>query len=181
MSAKTELSKSEDFANVVNLLAVYSDASNRLTELETTANFGLLGIVDEHKAEYAQLQKALTDAESALELICLAHKEWFGADRKSIKTPYGTVKFHSGTKLVVKNEEATVLLIQREAEHNPEFKLDDYLRKVETPNLEALERLDDAALRKFRVERVREDKFSVVPAKVDMGKAVKEAAERAAA
>src|ERR1043166_2943602 len=146
MSAKTEQPTKEDFANLVNLLAVYSDASNRLAELETTANFALLQIVDEHKAEYAQLQKALTDAEAALELIALAHTEWFGGDRKSIKTPYGAVKFHRGTKLVVKNEEAAILLIQREAEHNPEFKAEDYLRKVEALNLEALERLDDATL-----------------------------------
>ncbi|HMJ65394.1 MAG TPA: host-nuclease inhibitor Gam family protein [Candidatus Binatia bacterium] len=181
MKAKAEQPSKEDFANMVNLLSVYSDASNRLTELETSANFSLLSIVDEHRAEYAQLQKALMEAETALEAIALAHPQWFGEDRKSIKTPYGTVKFHSGIKLVVKNEEATVLLIQREGEHNPEFKADDYLRKVETLNIEALERFDDSTLKKFRIERVREDKFSVVPAKVDMGKAVKEAAEKEAA
>jgi len=164
---------------MVNLLAVYSDASNRLTELESSANAALLTIVDEHKTEYAQLQKALTDAESALELIALAHTEWFGENRKSIKTPYGAVKFRRGAKLVVKNEEATVLLIQREGERNPEF--NDYLRKVETLNIEALERCDDATLKKLRIERVVEDSFSVVPAKVDMGKAVKEAAEKEAA
>lgn len=181
MSAKTEQPTNEDFSNLVNLLAIYSDASNRLTEMETAANFALLQIVDEHKAEYAQLQKALTDAESALEVIALSHTEWFGKDRKSIKTPYGTVKFHRATRLVVKNEEATVLLIEREAEHNSAFREDDYLRKVKALNIEALERLDDAVLKKFRVERVQEDKFSVVPAKVDMGKAVKEAAEKEAA
>jgi hypothetical protein len=180
MSAKSEPTK-EDFANLVDLLAVYSDASNRLAELEASANGALLSIVDEHKAEYAQLQKALTDAESALEVIALAHTEWFGENRKSIKTPYGTVKFRRGAKLMVKNEEATVLLIQREGEHNPEFKAEDYLRKVETLNIEALERCDDATLKKFRVERVSEDSFSVVPARVDMGKAVKEAAEKEAA
>lgn len=173
--------KADDFANMVNLLAVYSDASNRLTELAAAANTALLSIVDEHKADYAQLQKAVTDAESALEMIALAHTEWFGKDRKSIKTPYGTVKFHRGTKLVVKNEEASILLIQREGEQNPEFKADDYLRKVEALNIEALERCDDATLRKFRIERVTEDKFSVVPATIDMGKAVKEAAEKEAA
>src|ERR1051325_8611171 len=130
MSAKTEPTQ-EDFANLVNLLAVYSDASNRLSELATSANFALLGIVDKRRAEYAQLQKALTEAETALEVIALSHTEWFGEDRKSIKTPYGTVKFYRATRLVVMNEEATVLLIQREAEHNPEFKAEDYLRKVE--------------------------------------------------
>jgi hypothetical protein len=181
MPAKTEQPTSEDFKNMVNLLAVFSDASNRLDELEASANGSLLELIDEHKTEYAQLQHTLTETETALEVIALRHPDWFGEKKRSIKTPYGTVKFHASTKLVVKNEEVTLLLLDKHAQENPEFKRADYVRSHEELNIEALEKLDDATLKKFRIERVPNDNFSVVAAKVDMGKAVKEAVEKEAA
>src|SRR6185312_3476620 len=117
--------------------------------------------------EYAQYQQAMTQAETAAEVIARAHPEWFTA-RKSIKTPYGTAKLTKASRLESSNEEATVKLLRAEERANPEFKADDFIRKQEVPNLEALERLDDATLGRFMVKRVVEDKFSVSPASVDM-------------
>lgn len=177
MSKTQEIEKTQDFADLVSLLAVYSSANNELTALESTVNGELLELVDDHKKDYATFQEALTKSESAIELIVRRHPEWF-VGRKSVKTPYGTAKLHSATKLEPVNEEATVKLLRAEAKSNPEFKADDFIRVNEVPNLEALEGLDDEQLKRFMVKRVKEEKFSVTPAKVDMGKAVKEAVEK---
>jgi hypothetical protein len=178
---QTDQPASEDFSNMVNLLAVYSEASNRLDELQALANGSLLELIDAHKTEYADLQHTLTESETALEVIALRHPEWFAKDKRSIKTPYGTVKFHASSKLEIKNEEVTLLLLDKLAAENKQFKRADYVREKEELNLEALEKLDEATLKKLRIERVPNDNFSVVAAKVNMGKAVKEAVEREAA
>lgn len=167
-----------EFGELVNLLAVYSEASNRLQGLEAEVNEQLLEAIDEHKGEYARLQEVLTNAEGALEALARSHPEWFEV-KKSLKTPYGTVKFHRGTRLEVENAEATVRLLRAEARSNPAFRAEDYVRQTETPDLEALEELGDDVLERFMVRRVSEDKFSVVPAKLDMGKAVAAAEAKA--
>jgi|SRR5581483_3189614 hypothetical protein len=170
---------SADYKNMVDLLAVYSEATNRLEELQTQANRDFMECIDEHKPEYAMLQEKLNQAEAALEKLGLKHPEWFGK-KKSIKTPYGAVKFHKATKLVVPNEEATLLLIEREGEKDEEF-MATYTRKVVSLDLEALAKLDDEELARFRIKRVTEEKFSVEAASVDMGKAIEVQAKKEAA
>lgn len=159
----------------MKLLAVLSDATNRLMEIESDANEQFLVIIDDRKAEYAQLQQACIRAETALETICKMHPEWF-TRAKSIKTPYGKVMFHSSTVLEITNEEATVRLLRAWEKTNPEFNARDYIRSVDSPNIEALESLPDSVLDQFMVKRVKKENFSATPAKVDFGKAVKEAA-----
>lgn len=176
----TTITGSEDYKNMINLLAVLSEASNRMDELQAGANGQLLEILDDQKSDYAKLQSTITQADAALELIARSHPEWFTA-KQSIKTPYGTVKFHSSTVLQVKNEEASIILIQDEARTNPDFKPSLFIKKAETLDREALERLDDATLERLRIKRVPKSNFSAVPAKLDMGKAVKEAVEKEAA
>ena len=197
MKAKTNAPKprpavtendSPDFKEMVNLLAVFSQASIRLTEIEADANSELLTLIDEHKKEYAELQEVCNRSQAALETIARSHPEWFAAQR-SIKTPYGKVSFRSSPSLVVENEEATVKLLRAEQERTkaqrnvdaqtPVFPAQDFIRTVELPNLEALEAMDDATLAKFMVKRVVKDSFSVSPANVDFGKAVKDNAAAA--
>jgi len=177
---------SPDFKEMVNLLAVFSEATSRLAEIEAAANSELLQLIDEHKAEYAKLQETCNAAQAALETICRSHPEWFG-EQRNIKTPYGKVSFRSSPSLQVENDEATVKLLRAEqdrsqAQHNvdgtsPVFKADDFIRTVHLPNLEALEGLDDTMLARFMVKRVVKDSFSVGAAKVDFGKAVKDSTE----
>lgn len=174
--AKPAADISDEYKNMVDLLAVYSDASNQLAELEVEVNAELLSQMDDHRAEYSQLQEKLTQAETALELVALAHPEWF-ATRKSLKTPYGTVKFTRSTRLEVPNEEVALLLIKQHAEKadpEDEFTLGAFVRTAEELNLEALEKLDDRLLRQFRINRVPTQNFKIEPARVDMGKAVKQ-------
>lgn len=175
--SKTKTGPTEDFQNMVDLLAVYSAGENLLAILQEKLNEEMLSLVDKCRGEYAELQEALTKAETGLEILARRHPEWFET-KKSIKTPYGTVKFHTGTHLEVTNDEATVKLLRAEEKLNPQFASDDYIRIQELPNIEALEGMDDSTLARFMVKRVKEEKFSVTAAKLDLGKAVKESAAK---
>jgi len=178
--------ESTDFNEVVNLLAVFSEATGRLTELEAGANRALLELIDQHKVEYAALQETCKQTEASLEALCRSHPEWFTAAR-SLKTPYGRVSFRNGASLSVRDNEATVKLLRAEYERTLArrqadnstaiFNVADYVRVVELPNLEALEKLDDETLKKFMVTRVHADTFSVSAAAVNFGKVIKDAAD----
>lgn len=173
---------SEDFKNLVDLMAVYSDAATQLEALKADVNQEYLGIIDEQRDAYAKLQKILTESETALELICLKHPDWF-TTRKSVKTPYGTVAFRSGKTLTISNEEASIILIEQhiEARRAEGIDISGLLRTRTELNVEALEAMDDDVLARFRIHRTSTTSFSVKPAAIDMGKAVKEAAEQEAA
>jgi hypothetical protein len=156
-----------DFQEVINLLAVLTEANNRMLDIEAASNTEFLEIIDDFKKEFAQCQEARTKAEAALETICRSHPEWF-VNARSIKTPYGKVSFRATARLSIANEEATVRLIKA---FKP--KPHDYIRLVEEPNLEALEALDDADLEKLMIKRERGESFSATPARVDFGEALK--------
>lgn len=169
-----ETNKTDDFTRLVNLLQAYSGLSVELAGIETSLNNEHLDMVRQFKASYAEAQSKLGLLEGALEDLSRAHPEWF-KDKKSVKTPFGAVKFHASTELEIGNEEATILLLEQEERLNEDFDAALYLKTEVTVNKEALEELDDATLKRFRVKRVPKENFSVVPVKVDMGKAVKDA------
>lgn len=176
-----------DFQNLIDLLAVFTEASNRLDALQATANEDLAAILDEIKEEYAQAQEAATKAESAIEQIALKNPDWF-TDKRTLRTPYGTVSLRRGSKLDAPNEEASLVRIRLFAEkHFPGAGPDEtrareefisrFIRTKETLNLEALEAESDTFLTTIGVARVPFETFSAKPATLDLGKAVKEAAE----
>ncbi len=177
-----------DFLEVVSLLEILTEAATGLSEIEASANGKLLELIGQYKTEYARFQLAATTAETGLESLCRKHPEWF-VSAKSITTPFGKVSFHRSTKLIIKDEEATVRLIQARAQLSLSaravkgtgevFEAETYIKTVQIPNLEALENLDDRELAEFMVTRERKDNFSASPAKVDFGKAVTEAAKTA--
>ena len=169
--SKTEINPHE-YKNLVDLLAVYSEANTRMLALQSQMQDQYLELIDGGKAEYAELQAKLAETEAALETLALTHPEWFPEGRKSIKTPYGAVKLTTATSLEVRNEEATIILIERD----PALAAKCLRQKTEL-NREALEQLTDQELKALRVVRVQSQSFKVEPAKLDMGKAVKEAAK----
>lgn len=185
---KIELPQTEDFQNLIDLLAVFTEGSNRLARLQSDANEQLTDILDEIKAEYAQAQEAVTRAEAAMEIIALAHPDWFSGKR-SLKTPYGTVSLRRGTKLDAANEEASIVRIRlyatqqfpgngpEEQRAREEF-ISRFVRTKETLNLEALEAEGDTFLKTIGVDRVPFESFSAKPATLDLGKAVKESIDQ---
>lgn len=165
------------YENLINLLAVYSEASARSEQLKAEINADHLDLIDAHKKAYAELQQTITEAEAAIIAIAEANPDWFSAS-KTLKTPYGQVASRSSTSLDVPNEEASIILIEQKCDEETKGQL---LRQKTELNLEALELLDDAALRQYRIKRVTSENITVKPAKLDLGKAVKAAAGKEAA
>lgn len=173
----TSTTHKDDYQNLIDLLAVLTEATNRIAAIQIQANDEFLECIDEHKPEFAALQSKITEAEAALELIARRHPEWF-KDGKTVKCPYGSVSLKSNPpKLEVGHEEWTIDLIEK-AGDDAKAK---FLRQRTELNLEALSELSDDDLAKFRIKRVQGDRFEAKPAKIDMGKAVKESEATAAA
>ena len=164
--------KSEDFKNMCDLLSVFSEGAAQLKAMQGELDSMFLSLIDDKKKEYADLQEAVTKAETALEVIVRRHPEWF-AEKRNVKTPFGQVKFTRSTSLEIKNEELSILLARSELPDG-----ESYIREVEELDREAIEKFDDATLKTLKIKRVTKDNFSVVAASVDLGKAVKEAASK---
>lgn len=162
------------YEGLISLLAVFTDADNRLNKIQTQANEALIDTLDGAKREFAELQAARDGAEAEIKDLAKRHPEW--CDGRTIKTPYGTVKFTRTTSLEIANPEVTLALIK--ASPDAEFRV-RAIRTIEEPAKEALEALDEASLAKLAVRRVATDSITVKAAKVDMGKAGKPAAAKA--
>jgi hypothetical protein len=175
MSTKSNTSETDpsSYKNLVDLMALFAEATGRLGELEATIQEAFLKLVDEHREEFARFQQVAASSEASIEDLALLHPEWF-KKAKTLKTPYGSVGFRKTSKLVVKNEEVTILLIQQAGEEAK----GKYIRTFEALDLEALEKLDDADLKKFRIVREESQSCSVKAAKIDLGKAVAESADK---
>lgn len=161
-----------EYQALIQLLAVYTEATNRLAEIQTIANDSLLESLDEQKGDYATYQLALDNAEKAIKDLAAAHPEWL--DGRTIKTPYGAVRFTRAKSLVIPDGEITLRLIRTHLGDRSAT----YVRTVEEPNKEALDTLDDETLAKLGVQRVETDSLKVTPAKVDMGKAAKKSEKK---
>lgn len=174
---KPPLDMTGDYTNLVDLFAIVSECTNRIKAMEADLHGEYLEAVDARRKEHAELQEKLIKAEQAIEFIARRHPEWFET-RRSIKTAYGSVNFRKSTKLIVPNEEVSILLIQQADDEELEKKL---LRVDTRLNLEALEKLTDAQLAGYRITRVPDDNFSIKPSTIDLGKAIKQDAEKEAA
>ena len=163
---KTDNNLTAGFDTLVNLLAVYTEATNRLNEIQVQANDSQMETLDEHRRDYANYQRALTDSEKAIKDLAGQHPEWL--DDRTIKTPYGNVRFTRATSLEIDNPEMTIKLIR--------FRIpqpEQYIRTIEEPDKDMLCRLPDEHLTNLGIKRVTVDSIKVTPAKVDMGKATK--------
>lgn len=174
-----------DFQNLVNLLAVYTEAHNQLAACQNQANEQMLEILDDIKPDYAALQSTITKTEAALETICLLHPDWF-TEKRTIRTAFGTVKLSkSPPHLVVSNEELTLLLVKQlhgqpigapdpeTGEPQQLFSAPDAIRIRETLNLEYLAQFDEATLARLRITRAQDHTFTAKPATLDLGKSVR--------
>lgn len=173
----------EDFQKLLVLQKRHNDILSALnglaSELNTVHRDWLKRIVDDAVVADAERQWIETEAEA----ICRQHADDWFAERQSIKTPLGTAKFHRSTALDVPSEELTLELLKaRNGEvldaGEPPLVAENYVRVERSLNLDALGTLSDAALSELKVRRVTKENFALVPASVDLGKAVKEAAER---
>jgi hypothetical protein len=168
---KAEQRKTIEFQTFVDLLEHHTYASNAIKQMQVEANRHLLEILDGSRVEYTELQECLAATEAKLRAIALQHPEWFG-DKRSMVTPFGSVKMKTSEWLETENEELSIALLEAEGNTNPEFKSELFLHSKKSLNLEALEKMDDVQLRRFRIKRMRDDNFKVEPAEVKLGKAM---------
>lgn len=169
MSKSTPTLDTPDYANLIQLLAVYSEAAARNASLQVAINQELLDSIDGHKAEYAENQQAMAEAEGAITTLVERNPQWF-LKRKTISTPYGEVKSTTGRKLEIPSVEASIRLI-KEAGLGAAF-----LRQIEEIDKESLEKLTDIELANYGIYRKKTETVSIKPVEVDLGKAVQEAA-----
>lgn len=171
MSENNTTAAPDSYTNLVNLQSINSEAHARMAELESMLHQQWLDIVDAYRKEYASIQEAIATSEEGIEYLATVNPQWFEKAR-TLKTPYGTVSFRRTTKLEVKNEEVSIALLEQIGEEGLPF-----LVPSKKLNLEALEKLDDTELERIRIKRVTADSCTVKPAKIDLGKAVKAAAQ----
>jgi len=165
------------------LLAQYSELSAHLAEVEAQVNLSQVQAARPLLPEHANTKAAIGDIESKLREIAVANPELFPDDKRTHKTPFGSISFRKVTSLEVDDEEKTILKIKvactKELRRSslagevPRFTEETLLRKREEPNLEALEAFDDAGLAQFGVERKTDEKFSVKPLAVQADKLLK--------
>lgn len=157
-----------EFKNLVDLMAIISEGSARMAELENSLQQDYLDLVDARRKDYASLQFTMGQAESAIEVLARTNPSWF-EKAKTVKTPYGSVSLRTSKKLDVKNEEVSIVLLEQLGQDGLPF-----IRTQKALNLEALEKLDDSELERLRIRRVTTERLNIKPAKVDLGKAVKQ-------
>ena len=162
--------KTEDYTTLTTELEKFTSLSHRLATIEADFQDAVTELIAEvYKDSFADLQGELAETEQKIELLVLKHPEWF-AKSKTLKTPFGTVATRSSTKLDVPNEETTIALLELRGEEATPF-----LRERKYLSIEALEGLDDGDLARLKIQRVTNEKITISPAKVDLGKAVKAA------
>lgn len=148
--------------------------STKLAELEVLINLRAQKAAEAAAAEYVILQEETSRLEGSLKALFERHPEWRGP-KKSVNTPYGDVAQRTVTELEVPNPAMTVALIEARGKSEPAFRAEDFLRVEKSPNLEALEGLNDGDLARLGVNRKSREAISVKPAKVSVAKVVKAA------
>lgn len=158
-----------DFQRLISLQQLFSEADAKFDRIQAKVDDVLRVSIDCEKAEYAAAKSVRDEAEAEIKLIVGRHPEWL--DGRSVKTPFGSVEFRAGSKIVVANEEATVALI--DAVHGrpgSEWRPDQLVRTERTPNLDALHVLSDDQLAKIGARREKTESVTVKRAKVELGK-----------
>ncbi|WP_193214967.1 host-nuclease inhibitor Gam family protein [Luteolibacter marinus] len=167
-----ETTDTTSYKNLVDLMAIHADATGRLAAMEIELQEEFLKLVDERRKEFARLQGILGESQTSIETLATINPQWF-EKKKTLKTPYGSVSFRKTSKLNVKNEEVTIVLIEQRGDQDKAA----YLREKKELNLEALEKLDDAELKALRIVRETTESCKVTAAKIDLGKAVAKSTE----
>jgi hypothetical protein len=165
------------------LLAEHSQLSAELAIIEGDLNIRTLEAARPLLPYHAAAKARIADIEDKVREVAVANPELFPDDKRTHQTPFGAISFRKVTSLAFDDEEKVILKIKvacqkelsRAERQNipPRFTEETLLRKREEPNLEALEKFDDAELVTFGVKRETVEKFSVKPLEVKADKLAK--------
>ena len=165
-TAPAPASRPEDFQSLIDLLNVLGEANRMHRELEAKIERGYLALVADERTAYANIQQKVGEAEAAIEVIVRRNPQWFPEDRKTVVTPFGSVKSVSSKEIVVANEEASIVLVRN-------AKRTELLRETVVLNKEALQELSEAELASFGIVRKAKENITVKTDVIDLGKSVK--------
>lgn len=164
----------KDFADMVTLLEKLTETENALGQLTSEMNVDYLAHVRLNSDRYKELQTAIGAVDAALKVIGERNPQWF-EEKKTLTTPYGTLKRTTSISLEIADPAVSITLIKAAKRE------EDFLDVKTTIRKEAMENLTDEELAKFGIKRVTEHNFKPEPATIDLGKAVKAADKSAAA
>lgn len=180
-TSSTSPCDAQDFARLVDLQQQFSAATLELERIEGLMSRDALNAARAFGEDYIIWQERAAELEKQLNMLFTNHPEWRVGDAKSVKTPFGSVEQRKTSKLEVPNEKATVALIKQRALTDPRFADQKmFLHVEESPNLEALEAFTDDVLAELGITRLRTEKITVKPAKVQAAKVAKAAKKETA-
>ncbi len=162
------------------LLAEFSELTAELSAIEAEVNKSQITAARPLLPQHANTKARIAEIEARLREIAIANPELFPDDKRTHNTPFGAISFRKSTSLDFDDEEKVILKIKvacvkemRRASlagTPPAFTEETLLRSRQEPNLEALEKLDDAQLAVFGITREETEKFSVKPLEVKADK-----------
>jgi hypothetical protein len=171
------------YNNMNELLAEFSELNARLAIIEAEVNRSQIEAARPLLPDHANTKARLSDIEAKLRTIAVENPELFPEPKKTHQTPFGAISFRRSTHLDIDDEEKTILKIKvictkesRRASlagEPPRFSEETLLRTRQEPDLEALEKFDDAQLLLFDIVRKTDEKFTVKPLEVKADKLVK--------
>lgn len=175
------------YAKLYELVNAYSAASSAVKSAESTIEKIQLSSAKELMPELARVQAELANLESQIKAIVDKYSsELFPEDKRSHKTPFGTLEFHASTSLEFDKEEMVIANIFRFSELEdenaklekriPRWKAKDFLRMVCKLNIERLENESDEFLNMLGIHREKNDNFKIKPLVVKADKLKKEIA-----
>jgi hypothetical protein len=175
----------EQYTNFCNLLSTFSAKSAALKTSEAAIELAHVNAADSLQPEFARAKTELASDEEKLKEMCVKFSaELFPDGKCSHATPFGTVKLTTSTGLDFTDEEKLLLLIrvrclEDAVSKTPRgFNIEQLIRTQEAPNLEALERLDDATLSLFGITRRTTKSLKIVPVTVKADKPAKSSSKK---
>ena len=122
--------------------------------------------------KHAAAKVALSSIEATLRSLSDEHYgELFPTEKRTHKTPFGSLEYRKSSALEVEDEEKSILKIEARFEAD----MNSLIRTRKELNLEALAELDDRTLAIVGITRKHKDNFKVVPFTLTADKPAKKA------
>lgn len=167
-----------ELARLHELCKFYAIASRERSMEQAKLEHEFAALIARRSEYLVELEAAANRALAGIEDLVFQNPGLLG-EKRSLKTPHGTVKLMITSKLVVANEADTLNRLLLRAKRVDSFDASLYYRDKTELDLEALEKLDDVVLGKLGVRRETGDLFKFTLASSDLKRALADAARPA--
>lgn len=160
-----------DLARLHELCKLHAISSRELAVERASLEQEYTAMINRRAPYILEMEEAFKRTLAGIEELVRQHPEWLG-EKRSLKTPLGTIKLISSSSLSIADEEVTLTRLFLRGKRVQGFDPADFYRENPTLIKEALEKLDDKTLEKLGVVRFVSDNFSFKLAAVDLKKAL---------